>query len=165
MTNTETIKAALIKQIIDSGSTLPLSVLVGNIDLLINAAANDKYSAISDNVIGSHITEPELTVEDLKAGEWYHMATEVGDFLLKFERIINSKIIKTYKHLNYNPPKHFFTNEPFDVVVNQDMGYHEKEGDKLRHATREEIIKYFPHEFEVDAHGGNDIAQLTDPQL
>jgi hypothetical protein len=58
MTNTETIKAALIKQIIDSGSTLPLSVLVGNIDLLINAAANEKYSAISDKVIGSHITEP-----------------------------------------------------------------------------------------------------------
>jgi hypothetical protein len=58
MTNTETIKSALIKQIIDSGSTLPLSVLVGNIDLLINAAANDNYSAISENVIGSHITEP-----------------------------------------------------------------------------------------------------------
>jgi len=58
MTNTETIKSALIKQIIDSGSTLPLSVLVGNIDLLINAATNDKFSAISENVIGSHITEP-----------------------------------------------------------------------------------------------------------
>ena len=58
MTNTETIKSALIKQIIDSGSTLPLSVLVGNIDLLINTAANEKFSAISENVIGSHITEP-----------------------------------------------------------------------------------------------------------
>jgi hypothetical protein len=58
MTNTETIKTALIKQIIDSGSNIPLSVLVGNIDLLINAAANDKFSAISENVIGSHITEP-----------------------------------------------------------------------------------------------------------
>ena len=58
MTNTETIKAALIKQIIDSGSTLPLSVLVGNIDLLINAAKAEKESAIIDKVFGSHITEP-----------------------------------------------------------------------------------------------------------
>jgi hypothetical protein len=164
MTNTETIKSALIKQIIDSGSTLPLSVLVGNIDLLINSAKAEKYSAISDKVIGSHITEPEFTVEDLKAGEWYHMATEVGDFLLKFERIINSNIIKTYKHLNYNPALAIL-DEPCDVVVNQDMGYHEKEGDKLRHATREEIIKYFPHEFEIDTHGANDIPQVTDPQL
>ena len=58
MTNTETIKTALIKQIIDSGSTLPLSVLVGNIDLLINTAKAEQCSAISDKVIGSHITEP-----------------------------------------------------------------------------------------------------------
>jgi hypothetical protein len=58
MTNTETIKTALIKQIIDSGSDIPLSVLVGNIDLLINTAKAENYSAISDNLIGTHITEP-----------------------------------------------------------------------------------------------------------
>jgi hypothetical protein len=58
MTNTETIKTALIKQIIDSGSNIPLSVLVGNIDLLINAAKAEQCIAISDKVIGSHITEP-----------------------------------------------------------------------------------------------------------
>jgi hypothetical protein len=124
-------------------------------------------SAVGIYIHGENLEEvkDELTVEDLKAGEWYHMATEVGDFLLKFERIINSNSIKTYKHLNYNPAKHFFATEPFKVVVNKDMGYHEKDGDKLRHATREEIIKYFPHEFEIDTHGGNDIPQLTDPQL
>jgi hypothetical protein len=58
MTNTETIKTALIKQIIDSGSALPLSVLVGNIDLLINTALTERYDAIYTKVIGSHITEP-----------------------------------------------------------------------------------------------------------
>lgn len=60
MTNVETIKHALIKQIIDSGSNLPLSVLVGNIDLLINAARNEKIE-----VIGQHITEPyDITITD-----------------------------------------------------------------------------------------------------
>jgi hypothetical protein len=37
--------------------------------------------------------------------------------------------------------------------------------ESIRHATREEIIKYFPHEFEIDSHGGNDIAQVTDPHI
>jgi hypothetical protein len=41
MTNTESIKAVLIKQIIDSGSNLPLGTLTGNIDLLIKSAEYD----------------------------------------------------------------------------------------------------------------------------
>jgi len=156
MTNTETIKSALIKQIIDSGSTLPLSVLVGNIDLLINAASNENYSAISDNVIGSHITEPELKVNDLKAGDWCYYTDRYGyDWVLKFAGIKDGKLFvyKCYKiYDGYNDrTESAFTYLP---LVNP-----------IRHATREEIIKYFPHEFEVDAHGGNDIAQLTDPQL
>jgi hypothetical protein len=162
MTNTETIKAALIKQIIDSGSTLPLSVLVGNIDLLINAATNDKYSAISDKVIGSHITEPELKVNDLKAGEWYVITLKSIDnydnhkiFLLKFRDIVSNDLFG-FKAANFTSGVVYdYSNSlcPIQNVVS------------IRHATREEIIKYFPHEFEVDAHGGNDIAQLTDPHL
>ena len=58
MTNTETIKNALIKQIIDSGSNLPLSVLVGNIDLLINAAKNEK----NIEVIGQYVTDHPNTI-------------------------------------------------------------------------------------------------------
>ena len=27
-------------------------------------------------------------------------------------------------------------------------------------ATREEVTKYFPHEFEIDAHGGNDAGHV-----
>jgi hypothetical protein len=41
MTNTQAIKAVLIKQIIDSGSNLPLGTLTGNIDLLIKSAEYD----------------------------------------------------------------------------------------------------------------------------
>lgn len=58
MTNTETIKNALIKQIIDSGSNLPLSVLVGNIDLLINSAKNEK----NIEIIGQFITDHPNTI-------------------------------------------------------------------------------------------------------
>jgi hypothetical protein len=162
MTNTETIKSALIKQIIDSGSTLPLSVLEGNIDLLINTALAERYDAIYNKVIGSHITEPELTVEDLKAGEWYVLTYESNytfdihsDFLLKFKEL-NSGDLEGLKAAN------MATNDIYDyssTVCPTDKVQ------SIRLATRDEIIKYFPHEFEVDAHGGNDIPQVTDPQL
>ncbi len=41
MSNTESIKAVLIKMIIESGSNLPLGTLTGNIDLLIKSAKID----------------------------------------------------------------------------------------------------------------------------
>jgi hypothetical protein len=154
MTNTETIKSALIKQIIDSGSTLPLSVLVGNIDLLINAAANEKFSAISDNVIGSHITEPELKVEDLKAGDWYYRVCEDNEkWILKCKEIKGDEL-------------HVYMSVCINTGNKYTNGWHFKSDIKsIRKAERWEIIKYFPNEFEVDAHGGNDIPQLTDPHL
>jgi len=162
MTNTETIKTALIKQIIDSGSTLPLSVLEGNIDLLINTALTERYDAIYNKVIGSHITEPELTVEDLKAGEWYvitHRSIDNFDihkiFLLKFRDIVSNDL-QGFKAANcINGVVYDYSNPlcPIQNVLS------------IRHATREEIIKYFPHEFEIDSHGGNDIPQVTDPHI
>jgi len=44
MTNTESIKAVLIKQIIESGSNIPLSTLTGNINLLIKSAELDGFT-------------------------------------------------------------------------------------------------------------------------
>ena len=44
MTNTESIKAVLIKQIIDSGSNIPLGTLTGNINLLIKSAELDGFT-------------------------------------------------------------------------------------------------------------------------
>ena len=41
MTNTESIKAVLIKMIIESGTNIPLGTLTGNIDLLIKSAKID----------------------------------------------------------------------------------------------------------------------------
>jgi hypothetical protein len=156
MTNTETIKAALIKQIIDSGSTLPLSVLVGNIDLLINAAKAEKESAIIDKVFGSHITEPELKVEDLKAGEWCWYIDKYGyDWIIKFKEIKDGKLFVYKCHKIY---------DGYNVNIETVIAW-KPFAKSIRHATREEIIKYFPHEFEIDSHGGNDIPQLTDPHI
>jgi len=158
MTNTETIKTALIKQIIDSGSTLPLSVLEGNIDLLISSAQTYQCSANSNNVVRSYLIEPELTVKDLKAGEWYvfNFSDNFYIYMGKFYCIDDDKILTTKLATlghGIDDSKGFTW-----LTMIQDV-------ESIRHATREEIIKYFPHEFEIDTHGGNDIPQVTDPQL
>ena len=44
MNNTQSIKAALINQIIESGSNIPLGTLTGNIDLLIKSAELDGFT-------------------------------------------------------------------------------------------------------------------------
>jgi hypothetical protein len=44
MTNTQSIKAALISQIIESGTNIPLGTLTGNIDLLIKSAELDGFT-------------------------------------------------------------------------------------------------------------------------
>jgi hypothetical protein len=157
MTNTETIKSALIKQIIDSGSTLPLSVLVGNIDLLINAAKAERYDAIHTKVIGSHITEPELTVEGLKAGEWYFADLKSNDsekWLLRLKSILGT-FIHVHCCASLNTNLMYSSGELCSIHKIK----------SIRPATIEEIIKYFPHEFEIDTHGAKDIPQVTDPQL
>jgi hypothetical protein len=158
MTNTETIKSALIKQIIDSGSTLPLSVLEGNIDLLINTALAERYDAIYNKVIGSHITEPELTVEDLKAGDWY-IADVIPDnkWLFRFTGFKQPNLVKTDKCIELKSKTIYSSYGDYLCRKHEVLS--------IRHATREEIIKYFPHEFEIDSHGANDIPQVTDPQL
>jgi hypothetical protein len=44
MNNTQSIKAALINQIIESGTNIPLGTLTGNIDLLIKSAELDGFT-------------------------------------------------------------------------------------------------------------------------
>jgi hypothetical protein len=44
MSNTQSIKSALISQIIESGANIPLGTLTGNIDLLIKSAEVDGFT-------------------------------------------------------------------------------------------------------------------------
>jgi poly(A) polymerase Pap1 len=92
----------------------------------------------------------------LKAGEWYFYKDRYFlNWVLKFKEIKDTKIF-TYK--SYCMGSGYKTN---DVEYFSDLPL----VSPIRHATREEIIKYFPHEFEINSHGGNDIPQVTDPHI
>jgi hypothetical protein len=158
MNNTQSIKAALIKQIIESGANIPLGTLTGNIDLLIKSAELDGFTQAKE-IMFPTITEPELKAKDLKAGEWYVIThTSIDNFdihiisLIKIKDIISNDLLG-FKAANcINGVVYDYSNAlcPIQNVLS------------IRHATTDEIIKYFPNEFEIDTHGGNDISQLTD---
>jgi hypothetical protein len=158
MNNTQSIKAALIKQIIESGANIPLGTLTGNIDLLIKSAEIDGFTQAKE-IMFPTITEPELKAKDLKAGEWYVSTYKSNytfdihsDFLFKFTGLELGDLVAL---------------KAVDMIQNIMYDYHGSvcsidNVESIRHASREEIIKYFPNEFEIDTHGGNDISQLTD---
>ena len=114
-------------------------------------------SAVGIYIHGENLEEvkEELTVEDLKAGEWYIVRNNAGgDWILKFN-YWDDGMLYAFKCCSLGS-KNYYDNAPLLFKpINLSICL----------AERWEIIKYFPHEFEVDAHGGNDIAQLTDPQL
>jgi hypothetical protein len=121
-------------------------------------------SAVGIYIHGENLEEvkEELKVEDLKAGEWYiitHRSIDNFDihkiFLIKIRDIISNDLLG-FKAANcINGLVYDYSNPlcPIQNVLS------------IRPAAREEIIKYFPHEFVVDAHGGNDIPQVTDPHI
>jgi hypothetical protein len=61
MENTQTIKNALIKQIIESGSNIPLGTLTGNIDLLIKSAEVDGMKEARD-IMFPNVTDHPNTI-------------------------------------------------------------------------------------------------------
>ena len=113
-------------------------------------------------IIGQHITEPELTVDDLVKGEWYAVAYEgikpVGEhkiFLIHYKCIFEQDL-HCFKGANCLNKLTYHYESALCPIKNIKS---------IRPATREEIIKYFPHEFEIESHGGNDIPRVTDEQL
>jgi hypothetical protein len=152
MSNTQSIKAALIKQIIESGTNIPLGTLTGNIDLLIFSAELDGFTQAKE-IMFPTITEPELKVKDLKAGEWYIIDTSGRNkWLFKFVGFVHPNYVKTDKCYTLRSKSYYDAGilcQDHDILT-------------IRHATTDEIIKYFPNEFEIDTHSGNDISQLTD---
>jgi hypothetical protein len=61
MENTQAIKNALIKQIIESGSNIPLGTLTGNIDLLIKSAEVDSMKE-ARNIMFPNVTDHPNTI-------------------------------------------------------------------------------------------------------
>jgi hypothetical protein len=58
MNNTQAIKAALINQIIESGTNIPLGTLTGNIDLLIKSAELDGFTQAKEIMFPSITDHP-----------------------------------------------------------------------------------------------------------
>jgi hypothetical protein len=61
MTNTQSIKAALINQIIESGTNIPLGTLTGNIDLLIKSAELDGFTQAKE-IMFPNVTDHPNTI-------------------------------------------------------------------------------------------------------
>ena len=118
-------------------------------------------------LLGEFITEPEslepetIKPEDMKAGEWYVNFSKYNPtFLFKFKALeFDDEDIKIQYFLMANENGALFSNNWMDLLC---------EVDYIRKATQKEILKYFPNEFEVPTHGGNDAAyiqEVTDPQI
>jgi hypothetical protein len=58
MNNTQSIKSALISQIIESGTNIPLGTLTGNIDLLIKSAELDGFTQAKEIMFPSITDHP-----------------------------------------------------------------------------------------------------------
>jgi hypothetical protein len=61
MSNTQSIKAALINLIIESGTNIPLGTLTGNIDLLIKSAEYDGMKEARE-IIFPNVTDHPNTI-------------------------------------------------------------------------------------------------------
>ena len=120
-------------------------------------------------LLGQYVTEPEsveltnIKPEDMVSGEWYVVEViGVNGWLIKIRTIENEKIYTSYSvnlSSNNSYSGNAWNHYPFTGIRNIKS---------IRKATREEILKYFPHEFEIPTHGGNDIPnipQVTDEQL
>ena len=84
--------------------------------------------------------EEPIKVEDCVSGEWYIIHTNLCKWLIKFdklnrENIVDFKSVNITSNTTYNNPTEMFL-QTHKVVT-------------LRPATREEVLKYFPNEFDA----------------
>ena len=98
----------------------------------------------------------EIKPEDMVKGEWYWIYSEVTNISYLFKLISRHEFNGEECKLNYS----LMRNTKINVTYNDSHLYYNNGPDTIRKATREEVTKYFPHEFEIDAHGGNDAGHV-----
>ena len=104
-----------------------------------------------------YITEPEsIKPEDMVKGEWYWIYSKINNISYLFKLISRHEFNGEECKLNYS----LMRNTKINVTYNDSHLYYNNGPDIIRKATREEVTKYFPHEFEIDAHGGNDAGHV-----
>lgn len=155
MNSTENYITQLLSEIIEGGCTIPEENLRASLGTLVTLAKGEQrleenrvYMDSLNNskeIIGHFLTEPEdvkpdfIQPIDMVKGEWY--------------------VIKPFKSENTSTylTKHNYTNDVLDMFS---FEYYNYEGDyvkgdyvpyyngTIRPATREEVLKYFPNEFQ-----------------
>jgi molybdopterin converting factor small subunit len=84
-------------------------------------------------------TETELKPQDMISGEWYVIDCGVGEWLEKFKELVGNKI---YSYHSFDLDCFKYSKSGLHI------GY--SEGDKIRKATRKEVLEYFPDEFQEE---------------
>ena len=143
------LKHALINDIIVNGlnSSIELENRIDNIIMLAqNERAMEINNAMFPDVIGTSITEPEIiNPEDMVKGEWYVNDCIGGVFkghsyLFKFDYMSGG-------HAGYDLM--ICISEQSEIHDNDSL-YVDSNDDTIRKATREEVTKYFPTEFDKE---------------
>jgi hypothetical protein len=83
--------------------------------------------------------ETELKPQDMISGEWYVIDCGIGKWLEKFKELVGNRI---YSYHSFD----------LDCCEYSKSGLHigYGEGDKIRKATREEVLEHFPDEFQQE---------------
>jgi hypothetical protein len=122
-------------------------------DLLTDFLNNEKAKVRPKiDLLGAGIIEPEtiepvnIKPEDMVSGEWYVLTTRYK-YLIKFDLInaigdVEIKLLYDFDSIDWGSYKLLCS---------------VKQIKSIRKATREEVIKYFPQEFDID--------RVTDEQL
>lgn len=136
--------------IVDKINSITLEQRLNN---LIMFAQNERAMEINkvlfpDSVIGDLITEPEsIKPEDMVKGEWYvlHNSEYNSDYLFKHKS--SHKYPEEDLRINYYQMKSFYGK---CLIHSDDYLHFDFRINTIRKATREEVIKYFPNEFDKE---------------
>ena len=146
----------IVIRIKESNCTLSEEELTNSIENLIQFRIAGLAAEKELSLIGEHITEPEsIKPEDMVKGEWYSywFGTEKDIYcIFKFDYL---KGCNTFCFLSVSIHKGNILIKGENELLS-DCAYNYT----YSKATREEVTKYFPHEFEIDAHGGNDAGHV-----
>jgi hypothetical protein len=153
----KTTNQLMIKQIEINNRTIELiGDLIIEPESLGKAPYSDKVPSLN---ILTMVGEPiNIKPEDMVSGDWYFIKYSDKNFewIFKFDMLDGD-----------------YFNHKSCVAIGQE--YISFSGcfciekiEYIRPATQEEVIKYFPHEFEIPTHGANDVPNIdrvTDEQL
>jgi len=143
----------LLAEIKEKGCTISEEVLSGSLDTLVTLAKGEQrleenrvYMDSLNNskeIIGHHITEPEDVKPDFKVmvkGEWYHLLEfeNQSEWIFMFDEL-RLGFLKTIRSYSIKTNIYYENTRSWGKI---------EKADTIRKATREEVLKYFPNEFQ-----------------